>query len=76
MARWDNEEFALQRPDENRIICKDCVFREKDRQFGKSVICGCTLDICQVYSNSNPKPHDILFKNKPCGYYVSENDED
>ena len=76
MAKWDDEVFALQQPDENKIVCKDCVFRENDRKLGNSEIKGCTLGICQVYSMNNPKPHDVLFKNKPCGYYVSENDED
>ena len=40
MAKWDDEVFALQQPDENKIVCKDCVFRENDRKLGNSEIKG------------------------------------
>lgn len=57
-------------PDENKVWCKDCIFREKDRLGGK--VKGATLGLCEVYPRI--KPHNVLWDNEECDYYQSEKD--
>ncbi|MEE8808785.1 MAG: hypothetical protein SOI44_10265 [Lactimicrobium sp.] len=57
-------------PDLNKCMCRDCVFREKDRK-GKGVfVHGALLDMCDVYPNN--KPYEILFEGAKCQYYVKK----
>lgn len=67
MARWDNEKLVFSLPDINKIKCKDCAYREKDRP--ELSIDGATLGICQVYEF---KPVSILSGKSGCAYYVKE----
>lgn len=70
--RFEDEALgALRQPDLEKVWCRDCVWRAADRMGGS--ICGATLAVCQVYSM---KPHDILWKNVRCPYYLSETDMD
>lgn len=73
MPKWDNENVKLEFPDEEKIQCKDCVFRLKDAKLPSgTVIKGCTKGLCEVYKVN--KPHDVLWEGAECDYYVSEKD--
>jgi hypothetical protein len=61
--------FGFRRPDIEKIQCKDCIFREKDRLNG--AIKGATLSVCDCYDG---KPSEILWKNEECIYYESEDE--
>ncbi|MCD8397547.1 MAG: hypothetical protein LUD12_10290 [Lachnospiraceae bacterium] len=62
---------ALRQPDIDKINCKDCLLRAKDRLDGK--IKGATLSVCEVYEI---KPHGILWQNDDCPYYIDDKDDD
>ena len=75
MAKEKKDEFnsadmKLRRPDIQKIQCKDCIFREKDRFNG--AVKGATLSLCECFDG---KPYDILWENAECIYYESEDDE-
>ena len=73
MARWENENWIVKHPEEDKVVCKDCVFRSEDQVYnGKIVTKGACLGICQVFPNN--KPAAILFDDAECEYYVSEKD--
>ena len=65
-------------PDKEKIICKDCMFRDKTLiELGdKKIPVGVTKAFCEKYESppkSNGKPHDVLFeKNGICEYYQKE----
>jgi len=73
-TKWEHDAGELVFPDKKKIVCKDCMFREKDRPFGKSVIDGATLDMCEVFPVIQGKPDGVLWKGAKCPYYISEND--
>lgn len=73
MSRWENENWTSEWPDPDKVVCKDCFHREKDRGFGGTKIPGCTLAMCQAYAH---KPVDILISGVPCPYYLNENEEE
>ena len=33
MAKWDHDDWVTVQPDEKKIVCKDCYFRELDRKY-------------------------------------------
>lgn len=71
MARWDNEGIKFKSPDCNKIQCKDCLLREKDRPaLG---INGAALAVCEAYTS---KPAEVLFKGDKCPYYICESDSE
>lgn len=71
MARWDDEKLVFEMPDINKIQCKNCFLREKDRtELG---IKGATLAICDAYDH---KPKEILWDGEDCPYFIDENEED
>ena len=64
-------------PNKEKIICKDCVFRDKTliELGGKEIPVGVTKAFCAKYEappKSNGKPHDVLFENRICEYYQKE----
>ena len=64
-------------PNKEKIICKDCVFRDKAliELGGKEIPVGVTKAFCEKYEappKSNGKPHDVLFGNGICEYYRKE----
>ena len=67
--RWENENWILSLPDNGKISCKDCHWREADRDLGASIILGSTLAMCKIYDS---KPSQILFDNSPCPYHLSD----
>lgn len=71
--KWYDEDWVSVQPDPEKISCRDCYFREKDRKIGPTVIYGSTLGICEVY---DCKPDAILFKGVKCPYYVSDSDDE
>lgn len=62
------EDFTMRFPDVEKVWCKDCVFRAKD----KGNVKGATLAICDCFPRYD-KPLAILFDNVECEYYVDEN---
>ena len=67
--KWQNDDWKSVRPDHEKIACKDCFLREKDRKIGDTTIHGCSLSFCQAFSS---KPTEILSDGADCDYYISE----
>lgn len=68
--------MIVQGSDPNKIVCKDCEFRDK-RTFehnGKIIPIGAIKSWCKVYTkeNSNGKPIGVLMRNEKCEYYMKE----
>lgn len=64
-------------PDKEKIICKDCIFRDKTLiELGdKKIPVGITKAFCKKYEappKSNGKPHDVLFNSGDCEFYTKE----
>ena len=75
MAKWEHDDCVTVQPDETKIACKDCYFREPDRKASDTVtIKGCTLGICKVYQVA--KPSEVMFDYEPCPYYLNENEDE
>ena len=52
MAKWEHDDWVTVQPDETKIACKDCYFREPDRKASDTVtIKGCTLEYLQSVSS-------------------------
>lgn len=64
-------DMGFEEPDIKKIICKDCVFREKD----KGKIKGATKALCEVFPDCN-KPREIYIGYGTCPYYVGEDEEE
>ena len=60
-------------PDVNKIKCRDCMLREKDRPMNGWTIYGATLSMCDAFGD---KPYEIAFNNEDCPYYISDSEED
>lgn len=58
-------------PDENKVKCKDCKFRDRTEVdlFGKHYRPGVTRDTCEQYKR---KPAEILFYEAPCAFYEKD----
>ena len=75
MAKWEHDDWITVHPDETKIACKDCYFREPDRKASDTVtIKGSTLGICKVYQVA--KPSEVMFDYEPCPYYLNENEDE
>ena len=75
MAKWEHDNWVTIHPDETKIACKDCYFREPDRKASDTVtIKGCILGICKVFQVA--KPSEVMFDNEPCPYYLNENEDE
>lgn len=66
-------------PDPNKVICKDCAFRDKTSVMlnDKTLYVGVTKSFCKIYEKppkTNGKPNEILFKNADCKYYMKDDD--
>ena len=73
MARWENEDWKVETPKLDKVVCKNCVFREKDRYYKDKLVCeGATLGTCKVYPMT--KPAGILFDGDDCEYHTEEDD--
>ncbi len=64
-------------PDRDKIICKDCIFRDKTIVTinEKEIAVGVTKAFCQMFKEppkSNGKPHEVLFNNEECELYIKE----
>lgn len=62
-------------PDENKVVCRDCRFRDKTEVFllGKREEVGITRCNCEKYpGNGENKPVGILFYGDPCPFYEKE----
>ena len=71
MARWDDEEMVWIKPVLEDVICKDCVYREKDRYVkGKLIVHGAELGMCEKHKDL--KPPEILFYKAGCEFYKKE----
>lgn len=76
-AKEAQSEIKGQFPNKDKIICKDCMFRDKTTlKLGKNEIpVGVIKAFCEKYETppkSNGKPHEILFENGICEYYEKE----
>ena len=76
-AKEAQSQIKGQFPDRDKIICKDCIFRDKTViELGeKEIPVGVTKAFCDMYQAppaSNGKPHDVLFNNADCEFYVKE----
>lgn len=70
-------EIKGQFPDRNKILCKDCIFRDHAYiKIGeKEISVGITKIYCDAYQPppvSNGKPYDVLFNNADCEFYAKE----
>ena len=65
-------------PDRDKIRCRDCLFRDGTKiiVYGKSIPVGVTKARCDKYKPPiyNTKPHDVLFRNADCKYYIKDNE--
>lgn len=72
--RFEDDNWgSFEKPDLEKIKCKDCKWRAKDRKIGKTVIYGASLSVCKAYS---VKPREILWKNEDCPYYMKEDEDE
>ena len=67
--RWEKEKWNVTSPNDDEIVCKDCIYRLKDRKAGDTVIHGASLGECDVFKI---KPVPILMDGEECPYYLSE----
>lgn len=66
-----------QLPNPNLIKCKDCVNRDKTvlNMFNPPKPVGITKAFCDAFPqppDSNGKPHDVLFNNADCEFYIKD----
>jgi hypothetical protein len=64
-------------PDKNKIICKDCVYRDRTvvDLGGKKLPVGITKSFCEIFlppPKTNGKPTEVLFHGGDCKYYKQE----
>lgn len=76
-AKEAQSPIRVQFPNPNKIICKDCVFRDHTviDVGDKELHVGTTKAYCDMYQKppaSNGKPHEILFEGKTCELYAKE----
>lgn len=65
-------------PNPNTVKCRDCVHRDKTIVMigERNVAVGVTRSFCGVYTKEvNGKPHEILFQNADCDYYMKDDDD-
>ena len=68
--RWADEDWVLDVPDPEKIECRDCTWRARDRRFPSGTVQpGSTLGVCQLLS---VKPHRVLYGLEKCPYYLKE----
>lgn len=77
IAQDAQSEIKGQFPDRDKILCKDCIFRDHTHvKIGeKEIPVGITKAYCDAYQPppaSNGKPHDVLFNNADCEFYAKE----
>lgn len=61
--------------DPEKIVCRTCAFRDKTVFKFEDIVkpVGITRDTCEIYDGEDEcKPHDILFLNAECEYYMEE----
>lgn len=72
-----DQPMMMQKADSNKIVCKDCVFRDKRTITidDRIIPVGITKSFCKIYEKppkTNGKPLDILFQNAECKYYMKD----
>lgn len=75
MAKGKEDIIKIQKPDVEKIACKDCLNRDKTviEINGKIITVGVTKDTCDVYKGppiDTGKPHKVLFNNARCDYFI------
>lgn len=73
----NDEIHGMQRPDPDKIRCRDCLYRDQDELEldGETIKVGITRDTCMMFNRpGNWKPTAVLFQNADCLLY--ERDED
>ena len=71
----DKEEIFSVHPEQEKILCKDCVFRKPDVKLKNSTLYGATNAFCEVYPDGSGKPSEVIWDGAPCEYHVSEEEE-
>lgn len=67
--------MIFQGSDPNKIVCKDCEFRDKSifNHNGKIIPVGVIKSWCGVYQKGvSSKPIGVLMRNEDCKYYLKE----
>lgn len=67
--------ITAQWADPAEVMCRTCEFRDKTvERFGDIVKdVGITRDTCEIFDGTEDyKPHDVLFLNAECPYYMEE----
>ena len=76
-AKEAQSEMKGQFPDRNKIMCKDCIFRDATvvKIGNEQIPFGVTKAFCDIYPGppkDNGKPHEVLFENGKCEFYAKE----
>ncbi len=61
--------------DPGKVPCRTCAFRDKTVVVFDGMVkdVGITRDTCEMYDGTDDrKPHDVLFLNAECPYYMEE----
>lgn len=61
----------LRFPEEDKVVCKDCIYRAKDIGTGADAVKGAVLGVCDAYPI---KPPSILLDGAECMYYCGEDE--
>lgn len=69
--------IVMTKPDAGRIACKDCIFRDRTsiEVANKVIFPGVTKGTCEIYKGPPEgvlKPHNVLFNNARCEYYMKD----
>lgn len=71
-----DQPLIMQGADPNKVVCKDCVFRDRTtfKLNGRIIETGMIKSWCKVYTKeiSNGKPLKILLRNASCEFYMKE----
>ena len=67
-----SQEGEFEMPDLEKISCRDCAFRAKDRKIGKDTVNGAQLAMCEVFPLL--KPNEVLWENEDCPYYIGDDE--
>ena len=63
-------------PNPKTIRCRNCAFRNRDVIVvgEKKIPCGVTRAECDIYQKPSFKPHEIMFNDADCDYYVKDSE--
>ena len=74
MKKREFSPMKCQTPNPSEIFCHDCAFRDKTTVDirNKTIAVGVTKANCDIFVYPNLKPHEILFDEAPCDYWVKD----